>query len=160
SGIPLKFTGDEYDSESASNHTLFRQQFPSQGRWSSPDPADLASANLAFPQSWNRYAYVMNNPLALTDPTGLVCNGVNKFMWDPLANGTGIFTPEDCAANGGSWSEGSGCVLDGAEIPCGMLMNIASSPGNAALATSGRISAPGGILAFPVVNWSQDPDIC
>jgi len=32
------------------------------GRWLSPDPAGAG---------WNQYAYVTNNPLALTDPTGL-----------------------------------------------------------------------------------------
>jgi RHS repeat-associated protein len=78
SAVPLKFTADEYDSESASNHTLFRQQFPSQGRWSTPDPADLAAANLAFPQTWNRYAYVGNSPLSLVDPLGLVPNCKNS----------------------------------------------------------------------------------
>jgi hypothetical protein len=40
-------------------------------RFSSPDPAGLAAANLAFPQSWNRYAYVLNSPLNYVDPLGL-----------------------------------------------------------------------------------------
>src|SRR5919112_5267842 len=31
----------------------------------------MASAHPAEPQSWNRYAYVLNNPLRLNDPTGM-----------------------------------------------------------------------------------------
>jgi RHS repeat-associated protein len=81
------------------------RQYSTQGRWPTPDPSGLASVNLHDPQQLNRYAYVRNNPLSLVDPTGLVCNGVNQTMWDTLANGTGIFTPEDCAANGGTWFE-------------------------------------------------------
>ena len=50
---------------------LMREYHPVWGRWVSPDPAGLGAVNPANPQSWNRYAYVTNNPLALTDPTGL-----------------------------------------------------------------------------------------
>jgi RHS repeat-associated protein len=42
-----------------------------QGRFTSPDPL-LASGRTWAPQSWNRYSYVLNNPLRLIDPTGLV----------------------------------------------------------------------------------------
>jgi len=45
-----------------------------QGRWPSPDPSGLAAVDPTNPQSWDRYAYVLNNPLALTDPFGL-CGG-------------------------------------------------------------------------------------
>jgi hypothetical protein len=38
------------------------------GRFMSPDPL---GGHLELPQSLNKYAYVMNNPLSLTDPTGL-----------------------------------------------------------------------------------------
>jgi RHS repeat-associated protein len=40
-----------------------------QGRFISVDPEN-AGASLWDPQSWNGYAYVSNNPLAFTDPTG------------------------------------------------------------------------------------------
>src|SRR5579871_3881830 len=52
--------------------TWFRQYSPLQGRWITPDPADLAAVDLTNPQSLNRYAYVGNNPTTFIDPTGLI----------------------------------------------------------------------------------------
>jgi len=49
----------------------FRRYAPVQGRWISPDPAGLAAVDPTNPQTWNRYAYVGNNPLANADPLGL-----------------------------------------------------------------------------------------
>lgn len=40
------------------------------GRFTSPDPL-LSSGRIENPQSWNRYPYVLNNPLNLIDPSGL-----------------------------------------------------------------------------------------
>ena len=123
------------DTSSGLYDFLFRE-YSTQGRWPQPDPAGLAAADLSNPQSWNRYAYVLNSPLANLDPLGLVCNGVNNFMWNSLANGTGIFTPEDCAANGGTWSgappigsSSSGCRLDGSSTILGNLPVFSSSGG-------------------------------
>ena len=67
----LRFTGDEHDWESNLEHTLFRQYSSTQGRWLTPDPAGLQAVDPSNPQSWNRYAYVMNMPTVLTDPLGL-----------------------------------------------------------------------------------------
>ena len=50
---------------------LFRQQSSSQGRWLVPDPAGLAAVDLTNPKTWNRYAYVGNNPLSSVDSLGL-----------------------------------------------------------------------------------------
>lgn len=41
---------------------------PNLGRFLSPDPI---LGNLLQPQSWNRYAYVFNNPVTFLDPLGL-----------------------------------------------------------------------------------------
>jgi RHS repeat-associated protein len=51
--------------------TRFRQHSQSQGRWLVPDPAGLAAVDITNPQTWNRYAYLANNPLNATDPLGL-----------------------------------------------------------------------------------------
>jgi len=69
------FTGQNQDTVSSLFDFLARRQSPSQGRWILPDPAGLAAVALANPQSWNRYAYVTNNPLAMIDPAGLFAPG-------------------------------------------------------------------------------------
>ena len=50
---------------------LFRQQASNQGRWMVPDPAGLAAVDITNPQTWNRYAYVTNDPCDQVDPLGL-----------------------------------------------------------------------------------------
>ena len=77
-----------------------RELPPNQGRWISPDPAGLAAADPTNPQSWNRYAYVMNSPLGLVDPSGLWCVWDDGYDPDP---GDGGVDPEGCAAQGGYW---------------------------------------------------------
>ncbi len=63
-----KFTGQEYDSESGLYQFPFRYYESPMGRFMTPDPL---GGYLENPQSLNKYAYVLNNPLSLTDPTGL-----------------------------------------------------------------------------------------
>jgi RHS repeat-associated protein len=48
----------------------FREYSNMAGRWFSPDPYP-GSYDPTNPQSFNRYAYVLNNPLSFTDPAGL-----------------------------------------------------------------------------------------
>jgi RHS repeat-associated protein len=69
----FSWTGINADVEPANPETLYdfpAREYGIQGRWPSPDPLGLGAANLGDPQSWNRYAYVDNNPLAVTDPSG------------------------------------------------------------------------------------------
>src|SRR5581483_10647969 len=44
---------------------------PSRRDVGSPDPVGLAAVDPTNPQTWNRYAYVTNNPVSLVDPLGL-----------------------------------------------------------------------------------------
>jgi RHS repeat-associated protein len=66
------FTGQTQDTVSGLYDFLFRQQSSAQGRWLVPDPAGMAAVDITNPQTWNRYAYVANNPLSNTDPLGLI----------------------------------------------------------------------------------------
>ena len=68
----LKFTGHERDfvrSDLHLDHMHARNYNPAQGRFLSPDPV---LGNLLVPGSWNRYAYVLNNPINFVDPSGLM----------------------------------------------------------------------------------------
>jgi RHS repeat-associated protein len=68
---PMHFTGMERDWETQMSHALNREYPMKIGRWLTADPAGKGAANLEDPQTWNLYAYVRNNPMSLTDPTGL-----------------------------------------------------------------------------------------
>ncbi len=69
------FTGQNQDLTPGSSGLLYdfpnRELHSIQGRWISPDPAGINAVDPTNPQSWNRYAYVLGNPLANTDPLGL-----------------------------------------------------------------------------------------
>jgi RHS repeat-associated protein len=66
-----EFTSYERDIETGLDYAQARYYGNTQGRFTSPDPM-LSSGRQAEPQSWNRYAYVVNNPLMFTDPSGLI----------------------------------------------------------------------------------------
>ena len=90
-GITQKFTGKERGqwAESGLDYFDVRYFSSAQGRFTSPDPltwqvwqygSDDEKAKfqefISDPQNFNLYAYVRNNPLKYTDPTGTYyCNG-------------------------------------------------------------------------------------
>ena len=83
----LRFTGHESDVLSFERNTLdymhARFYNPIPGRFLSPD---LVLGNLLRPGSWNRYAYVLNNPIDFVDPYGLL----------PVGGGGGNRVDADC----------------------------------------------------------------
>ena len=86
--------------------TLFRRYSSTQGRWLSPDPAGLGAADPANPQSWNRYAYVLNNPINVVDPLGLACyTGTDGVIHCISTCGAA------CAGGGGAGGGGGGAAL-------------------------------------------------
>jgi RHS repeat-associated protein len=124
-GYPAGFAGQggigwgQGDDGSMNNTTYYfpeRQYRSSQGRWLSPDPSGLAAVDPANPQSWNRYAYVLNNPLSLIDPTGLDCVFLNDAGTsgeeiekdnDPSIGESGLSASDWCGGQGGYYIPGS-----------------------------------------------------
>jgi RHS repeat-associated protein len=91
----LSFAGHDQDTVAGIHDALFREYPAVQGRWLTPDPAGTAAVDPTNPQSWNRYAYVMNNPSNWIDLVGLdVC-------YAPDGNDLGCF-------DGGSGFGGGG----------------------------------------------------
>jgi len=70
----MKFTGHERDLLANDAHTLdymhARYEMGTTGRFLSVDPMLDVKKTIGAPQGWNRYAYVVNNPLRYTDPDG------------------------------------------------------------------------------------------
>ena len=69
-GLRQKFTSKERDTETGLDYFNARYYSSVQGRFTSPDPL-LASAETGDPQTWNRYSYVLNNPVGRIDPSGM-----------------------------------------------------------------------------------------
>ncbi|MEL7061883.1 MAG: RHS repeat-associated core domain-containing protein, partial [Acidobacteriota bacterium] len=96
SDLELKFTGHERDRNDGGVSTLdylhARYTSPMLGRFLAVDPI---SGNPGTPQSWNRYAYTLNNPMRFVDPLGLspvatidggeitVCGNCGQGGWTP-----------------------------------------------------------------------------
>ncbi len=79
--LTQRFTGKERDGETGLDYFGARYLSGAMGRFTGADPL-LNSGRPWMPQSWNRYAYTLNNPLRFTDPTGLyewgACSGTDK----------------------------------------------------------------------------------
>jgi RHS repeat-associated protein len=130
----LHFTGLDQDADYTEN-ARFRNYSPAQGRWLSPDPYD-GSYDLTNPQSFNRYAYVRNNPLSFVDPSGLNLSvggggGGSTCANDPVCQqyggggggGGGGCDPDDasCSGSGGGlfgdpWGGPPGSFLGGNDL--------------------------------------------
>ena len=64
---PQRFTGKEFDEELGLYYFGARYYNPTIARFISVDPEGGHSEN---PQTWNRYAYTLNNPYKYVDPDG------------------------------------------------------------------------------------------
>jgi len=100
------------------------RQYSDQGRWTSPDPAGLSAVDPTNPQSWNRYAYVLNNPLAMVDPTGL-CG-------DPYQDPAG----QDCNGQFPGSGANNGNINDCTTASC--TIYVYGSPGQGDVQNSGQ----------------------
>jgi RHS repeat-associated protein len=94
----LQFTTYERDTESGNDYAVRRYYINRLGRFNSTDPL---AGDIGDPQTLNRYAYVRNNPLTLTDPSGMDpcddfgCDG-GGFPCDPDFGCDGAGPPVEC----------------------------------------------------------------
>jgi RHS repeat-associated protein len=156
-GTNYNFTGMDNDTKSDLFDFPAREYHPTQGRWTMPDPAGLAAVDLKNPQTWNRYAYVGNNPLASVDPLGLHCatGSFHEQRWDNNAQqGCGTGSGQDCM-----WSD---CYSG--LVGSGHLTTIFNAEGSSTL----KIISNGGLTGsnipwqycpisdsnFEGINWS------
>ena len=100
----VNFTGMDQDTV-ANLYDFPAREYGTQGRWPSPDLSGLAAVDPTNPQSWNRYAYVTNNPLDFIDPLGL---RLVDCAWDGCA-GSACFM----CGGGGGVNGGAGGGADG-----------------------------------------------
>jgi len=74
--------------------------------------ADPYIQNPGYSQSYNRYSYVMNNPLNRTDPSGYQCEG-NGCIGNAWGSGGNYIIQIDNGSGGytlGGWSHCTGCL--------------------------------------------------
>jgi len=81
------YTSEKHDDPTGLVYLRARQYDPEIGRFLSADPV---LGHNGAPQTLNRYAYVVNNPLRYTDPTGKDCSW-NPFTWGDCASRAGSF---------------------------------------------------------------------
>jgi RHS repeat-associated protein len=114
---PMKYTAHEreflglYNTENTDylDHMHARMYDPTAGRFLAPDPV---LGNLMRPQSWNRYAYVLNNPVNRIDPSGRVA--CDPGVQDPSS--------DDCEQVEGTYDPVWGAFRDGrSELTLGTL---------------------------------------
>ncbi|MFO0508677.1 MAG: RHS repeat-associated core domain-containing protein [bacterium] len=97
SGKRSRSTGKERDAETGLDYFGLRYMSATQGRFTSPDP--LRDQHPEYPQSWNLYAYVRNNPLLFYDPNGGICRKLpdGNFEGDCASPGDELVTQADKA---------------------------------------------------------------
>jgi RHS repeat-associated protein len=69
-GVRNRFTSKERDEETGLDYFGARYYLGPHARFMGVDPK-MESAQMSQPQSWNRYSYVLNNPLTMIDPDGM-----------------------------------------------------------------------------------------
>ena len=89
-GLRQKFTGYQKDEETQLDFAEARMYENRHARFTAVDPL-LASGKSANPQTFNRYTYVLNNPLVLTDPDGLQVGIAHGKVYTNGSGGYRIF---------------------------------------------------------------------
>jgi len=137
-----KFASKERDAETGLDYFQTRYFSSAQGRYTSTDPL-MASAKPSNPQTWNRYAYGLNNPLRFIDPDGMAEISVEDCQKDSKCTVVAVNVIMDKNAN-----NGKGLTKDQMAQFNKVLQGAKSDLGNGNIAlqvsyTSGEVTSSG-----------------
>ncbi len=110
-----KFTGYERDAATGLDYAQARMYTSEWGRFMSPDPAGLSSANKQSPKSFNRYNYTEGNPSNHRDPTGKNMRDASGDCMNFYDSEFGYWSPFDCYDGDGD-GDGTGTGLIGSNV--------------------------------------------
>jgi RHS repeat-associated protein len=87
------------------------------GRFGTPDPGGLSTANTSDPTSWNRYAYVGGDPINFGDPSGRIRMSCDDPDADSIYDGS-------CSPASDQWFDS----CDGANLLYDPVGNVGQYP--------------------------------
>ena len=85
------FAGKEHDSDTTLDYSVARYYAGLNGRFTTVDPGHVAG-DIFNPQTWNGYAYALNNPFRYVDPDGYA-DGCVGFRCTVTVIGTNPYNP-------------------------------------------------------------------
>jgi RHS repeat-associated protein len=148
------FTGHERDLESGLDYMMAR--YYSLGRFMTVDPINL-DINPMNPQSWNKYAYVRNNPVRYTDPRGTMGQDDVGPLPQVLRNLDGAWIVPEHQQAMVDFAKDAGVALNVGSISFAgaALMSVEVPPLALVLGTTSRIM---GVMAVgaDVIVWLSD----
>jgi RHS repeat-associated protein len=138
-----RYTAKERDEESGLYYMTARYYASWLGRWVSADPKGLVDGP-------NLYAYVRNNPLMYTDPTGTECDSDKQSCVDPTVQPT----PREEGSRQSLPVEQRDLPAQSSEFETEMAAPLLTSLTIAMKASAAPVGASGGALAGPFLTFT------
>ena len=120
------------------------------GRFWSPDPGGVGTANGSDPGSWNRYGYVQGDPINFQDPGGSNRVVIGGSVIDCFDDADGIYDGS-CTGSDGGWGGGGGGVRCG----FGYGTDCGFGPGGGCFSGNGFLPVPDPSCSYPA---GPEPD--
>jgi RHS repeat-associated protein len=153
-----RISGKERDAESGLDYFGARYMSSPQGRFTSPDPL-LNSGRPWDPQSWNRYSYVLNNPLRLVDPNGLWDWAAQCGKGDDKCNQQREWFKKSLATLTDAWKKAKGGSPEYKALTRALAIFGTENDKNGIIVSFDKKGVAGGVTGSPsILTVVLDPD--